>query len=107
MAESDSLKRLVVLYSLLASSDGKNLQKYVYKSLGFNSLNDAKNQFKKDISERLRHTTDDGYKSAIKKLNKNFIAKIVKFANSDTDLDGKDFFENFDEIAQRPNPTTK
>ena len=97
---STPFKRLVVMFSLLSSHDGENLQKCVYQSMGFKDLDTARNYFKYEIKEHLSkvHTEEDTYNSALKNLNENVIAKIVKFANSDTDLEknkAKDFFENF------------
>src|SRR5207253_5369707 len=82
------LRKLAIIYALLASHDGETLQKYVYTKMGFSNLQCARDYFQKEIRSQLHsiHSEESEFNTALNHFNENVISKIVAFANSDTDI---------------------
>ncbi|EKD91590.1 MAG: hypothetical protein ACD_29C00478G0005 [uncultured bacterium] len=77
------LQKKIILYSLLASVDGKTLQKNVYEAMGFSDLDTARSCIDNDINRDLKKSSNENnFSDAIDKVNKTVIAKLVNYANS-------------------------
>ncbi len=79
------LEQLTLFYAVLASKNGKKLQNYVYRKIGYNNLQQAQLHLQKEIRKQLRliYPEKNAFNQALDKLNDNVISKIIKFANSD------------------------
>ncbi len=106
-SEATPFGRMVIIYSMLASSDGERLQKCVYTQMGFQGLEQAKEYFREEIRSHLLELHKDHklFDSTVDQLNENVIRKMVCFANSDKALDKATASNFFKELSIIENGT--